>query len=434
MKFLVNNTNKLNGVVNVPGNKSGTARGIIFSSLASGVSKVKNPLLNIDSYSIIDMFRALGAKIDISNDKEWVIEGTGGDLKVPECVLDAGNSGTGYYMVTAITSLLKGKAVISGDYQICYRPAGPLIDSLNSLGANCVSTRNNGLAPLYVEGGLKGGKTSMTGVNSQWLTPILVAGSMADGDSEIEITTEMSEKPYINMTMGMMKQAGVNIEHVDHKKYYVTGKQKYQPTTFTIPGDWGTSGYPMMATAITDSKVTFNNLYTGDYAGETAFIDILKRMGADVEVIDEGRGGITVTGGKELQGIEIDCSGTPDAVPVLSVLGCYAQGKTVLKNVGASRLKETDRTAIIKKELTKMGAKMEETEDSLTIYHSDLHGAFIDGHHDHRIVMATSVAALIADGPTIIDCAEFAGVSYPTFYEDLKTIGANIEKMEIIDL
>lgn len=433
MKYLVNNTRQLNGIVNVPGNKSGTARGIILGSLAEGVSRVKNPLLNIDSFSIIDMFRKLGAKIDTSNDKEWVIEGTGGDLEVPAGVLDAGNSGTGYYMVTAVTSLLKGKAVISGDYQICYRPAGPLVDALNNLGAKCISTRDNGLAPLFVEGGLTGGKTSMTGINSQWMTPILIAGSLAPQNSEIEITTPMSEKPYINMTMGMMEAAGVHVEHDDYQKYHVTGNQKYKATDFVIPGDWGTSGYPMMATAITDSKVTFNNLYTGDYAGETQFIDVLKRMGADVEVIDEGRGGITVTGGKELKGIEIDCSGTPDAVPVLAVLGCYAQGKTVLKNVGASRLKETDRTAIIKKELEKMGAKLEETEDTLTIYHSDLHGAFIDGHHDHRIVMATSVAALIADGPSIIDNAEYSAVSYPSFFEDMKAIGADIQKMEIVD-
>lgn len=432
MKFLVNNTKRLNGVVNVPGNKSGTARGIILGSLASGVSTVKNPLLNVDSFSIIDMFRKLGANIDTSNDSKWVIEGTGGELEVPNGVLDAGNSGTGYYMVVAVSSLLKGKAVISGDYQICYRPAGPLIEGLNNLGAKCISTRDNGLAPLFVEGGLTGGKSSMTGINSQWLTPLLIAGSLAPEDSEVEITTEMSEKPYINMTMGMMKEAGVHVEHDDYRKYYVTGNQRYQATDFVIPGDWGTSGYPMMATAITDSKVTFNNLYTGTYAGETQFIDILKRMGADVEVIDEGRGGITVTGGKELQGIEIDCSGTPDAVPILAVLGSYAQGKTVLKNIGASRLKETDRTSIIRKELEKMGGEFDETKDSLTIYHSELHGAFIDGHHDHRIVMATSIAALIADGPTIIDHAEYAAVSYPTFYEDLKAIGANIERLEVV--
>ncbi|MBI9105694.1 MAG: 3-phosphoshikimate 1-carboxyvinyltransferase [Spirochaetales bacterium] len=435
MKFLVNKTNTLSGDVRVPGNKSGTARSIILGSLASGTSRIHNPLLNIDSFSVIKMFRDMGVNIDTSNPELWSIEGSGGNLKIPAGVLDAENSGTGFYMVVAIASLINGCSVVTGDYQICYRPAGPQIDALNALGADIYSTRNSGLAPLVIRGVLKGGNAELPGINSQWLSPLLVACSQAENDTVIKITDEkMLEHPYINMTIGMLKQVGVIVEHSDdYLEFRVKGKQEMKATDFHIPADWGTSGYPMIASAITNSKVTFHNLNTEDYAGEKAYVDILKKMGAKVDIRNNGKDGITVEGTDKLQGIEIDCSGTPDAVPILAVLGCKAQGKTVLKNVDASRLKETDRTAIIRKELEKMGGRFEETRDSLTIYHSDLKGTFIDGHHDHRIVMATSIAALIADGPTIIDHAEFTGVSYPGFYETMKSLGANIERLEVVE-
>lgn len=185
----------------------------------------------------------------------------------------------------------------------------------------------------------------------------------------------------------------------------------------------------MIASAITrGSKVTFHGLDLHDFAGEKAFVQILRDMGAHIEVVDNGLGGITVEGGYPLQGIEIDCSGTPDAVPILAVLGCYAQGKTVLKNIGACRLKETDRAKSIKEELTKMGGVFEETENTLTIFHSKLIGADICGHHDHRIVMAATVASLIAEGKSMIEDAEYAAVSFPNFYELMTSLGADIDR------
>ncbi|PIE04334.1 MAG: hypothetical protein CSA76_04785 [Spirochaetales bacterium] len=144
MKFLINQSSKLSGNVHVPGNKSGTARSIILGSLASGTTRVHNPLLNIDSFSIIKMMRAMGVAIDTSRPDLWIIEGSGGKLQVPSSVLDAENSGTGFYMVVAVASLIDGCSIISGDYQICYRPAGPQIEALNALGADIFSSRNSG--------------------------------------------------------------------------------------------------------------------------------------------------------------------------------------------------------------------------------------------------------------------------------------------------
>lgn len=429
MKYIVKRSN-LMGTTRIPGNKSASARAIVLGGLAEGVSRVRNPLPGIDSFSILGMMQALGAKIDTTKHDEWVFEGVANEPRVPGCVLDAGNSGTGFYLLVAVSSLIEGCSVVSGDYQICRRPAQPLIDALNDLGAHVFSTRNSGTAPLVVRGPLKGGKTKLPGVNSQWLSPLLIAGALCpDGITVME--DNLMERPYVDMTIGWMRLAGGTAMHREYEEFTVPGAQRYRGFITEIPADWGSSGYPMIGAAITDSKVTFTGMDPNDYAGEKRYPHILKEMGANVTFEDEGRT-VTVEGGRELRGIEIDCSNTPDAVPILAVLGCKAKGKTVLKNVEASRLKETDRTKSIKEELTKMGGRFEETPDSLTIYHSELRGAHIDGRHDHRIVMAASIAGLIAEGESIIDDAEFVGVSFPNFYEVCRSLGANIERMEII--
>lgn len=426
MEYIVQ-PSSLSGTAVIPGNKSGTARGIVFGALAEGTSILHNPLTNLDSYSIVKMMRALGAEIDTRDDKKWVIKGTAGKLQVPSCVLDAENSGTGFYFALAVASLLDGCTVLTGDYQICYRPAQPMIDAINSMGGQAFSTRNSGTAPIVVRGPIKGGEFSMPGVNSQWMTPFLCACALAEKDTLIH-ESNLLEHPYVDMTIGMLKIAGIEIENRNYDEFFIKGNQKFKAFEYTLPGDWGSSGYPMIATAITKgSKVTFHGLDVNDFAGEKAFIDIIKNMGGKVEVIDGGKGGITVEGTSDMEGIEIDCSGTPDAVPILAVLGCHAKGKTVLKNIGACRLKETDRAKSIMQELSKMGGKFEETEDSLTIFHSNLHGAEIDGHHDHRIVMATTVAALNAQGSSTISNAEYSAVSFPNFYELMKSINADIK-------
>lgn len=431
MLFLVKKSG-LKGSIDIPGNKSGTARSIVFGALADGVSRIRNPLPNIDSFSIIKMFKAMGAEIDTSDPKEWVIHGVGGKLKQPAQVLDAENSGTGFYFALACASLIEGWTALTGDYQICYRPAQPMIDAINAMGGQAFSTRNSGTAPIVVKGRIRGGELSMPGVNSQWMTPFLAACALAEGNTVIH-EKNLLERPYVDMTIGMLKLAGVKVENLDYDEFRISGGQSFKAFDYTLPADWGSSGYPLVAAAITEgSKVLFKGLDDRDFAGEKAYVDILKTMGANIRVVDGGRGGITVEGGAELRGIEIDCSGTPDAVPALAVLGCRAKGKTVLYNIGACRLKETDRAKSIMAELTKMGARLEETSDTLTIHYSDLKGTFIDGRHDHRIVMATSVAAMAAEGPSVITDAEFAGVSFPNYYESMKALGASIDRLQAV--
>lgn len=429
MMYLIEPTKSLQGSVKIPGSKSGTARGIVLGTLAAGTTRIYNPMPGIDSYSIINCCRTLGAKIDCASDSEWIIEGIGMDLKAPSAVLDVGNSGTGYYIITTVASMIHGKSIITGDYQICYRPIAPLLKAIRELGGKATSTRDNELAPLMIEGPIKGGHTvQFPGVNVQWLIGLLICCPSLQGDTRI-VVDNLGERPYASLTLDWLNSAGITITNNNFEEFIIPGGQMYKPFTKTVPSDWCGATYPMVAAAITDSKITIQNMDINDHQGEKVFVDIIRDMGGKVEVLNNGHDGVVIEGGSTLQGIEIDCKNMPDAIPALAVLGSKAQGKTVLKNIQACRLKETDRAKSIREELTKMGGKFDETEDSLTIYHSDLKGTRLNGHHDHRIVMACSCAALAAEGSTLIDSAEFVGVSFPRFYEEMTGIGANIKRL-----
>lgn len=427
MKFRVTPGN-LKGTARIPASKSNTTRAVAIATMAEGTSVIENPLPSRDCLSTCEVCRGFGAQIENLPDR-WIVKGVGCP-QLPSNVLDVGNSGTTLYIVTAMAALIpEGYTVITGDYQIRYRPAGPLLGSLVALGATAFSTRGNGCAPLVVRGRIRGGKTALPGVNSQWLTPLLFAAPLADGDTEVTVEN-LQERPYIAMTLGWLERQGIRFEMEGMRWFKVYGQQRYRPFHETIPGDWESACFPLVAAAITDSDVTVLGMDTRDYQGDKVIIDILQAMGANVEVRNHGLDGIRVRGGRELHGIEIDCRDIPDAPPILAVLGTQASGRTVLRNLGASRLKETDRSRVIARELRKMGARITEEPDALIIERSELHGAEIFGNHDHRIIMATAVAGLVAKGETVIDTAEYCAVSFPTFYEVMTGLGHPLEKVE----
>lgn len=431
MYYMIHPTDHLMGDVKIPGSKSGTARGILLGSIAKGTSRILNPMPGIDSYSIIDCCRALGATINCDSDDEWIIEGVGQDnLKIPAQVLDVGNSGSGYYLLTTLAATLRGKSIMTGDYQICYRPITPLLEAIRTMGGTAVSTRDNELAPLFLEGPIQGGhRVKMPGQNVQWSIGLLACCGMLDGDTTI-IIDNLGERPYAALTIDWLKAAGVEVINHDFREFIIPGNQVYKPFTKRAPCDWCGATYPMVTAAITSgSKIRLLDMDIHDFQGEKVFVDIINRMGGKVEVYNDGKDGVVVEGGYPLHGIEIDCKDMPDAIPALAVLGSCAQGKTVLKNIEACRMKETDRCKSIVEELSKMGGIFEETPGTLTIYGSRLHGAVLDGHHDHRIVMACSCAALAAEGSTLIDSAEYVGVSFPRFYEEMTGIGSHISRL-----
>jgi 3-phosphoshikimate 1-carboxyvinyltransferase len=431
MYYMIKPTQGLSGDVRIPGSKSGTARGLLLGTLAEGETHIINPMPGIDSYSIIDCCRALGAKIDCSSDDEWIIRGVGvKNLKSPAAVLNIGNSGTGYYLLTTLASIISGKTVITGDYQICYRPIAPLLKAIREIGGKAVSTRDNELAPLVIEGKIEGGHAiDFPGVNVQWLIGLLVCCPSLEKDTVIRVEN-LGERPYAALTIDWCKAAGIEIINKEYREFIIPGGQTYKPFTKLTPSDWCGATYPMVAAAITKgSKIKLQRMNVNDFQGERVFVDIIRRMGGSVEVLNDGMDGVIIEGGKTLQGVEIDCKDMPDAIPALAVLGTYAEGTTVLKNIEACRLKETDRCKSIVEELEKMGGRFEATHSTLTIHHAQLHGTTLNGHDDHRIVMASTCAALAAEGETLIDSAEMVGVSFPRFYEEMTGIGANITRL-----
>ena len=415
----------LRGDATIPGSKSNTTRAVVLATLAPGRSVIHNPVHSVDCYSTVEVCRTLGAKIEVGSDT-WIVDGVGPELDAPSDTLHVGNSGTTLYVITAVASHVRnGWAVVTGDYQIRRRPSGPLVRALNDLGAKSFLTRpNSGAAPIVCGGPVVGGSTSLPGVNSQWLTPLLMIGPLTEKGITVEVDN-LQERPYIDMTLRWLKRLNVEFTNDDWKLFRVPGGQKYEAFDGAIPSDWESACFPLVSAAITDSDITLHGLDMFDAQGDKDIIRILKEMGADVEVRDNGKGGIRVRGGRTLHGISIDCGDIPDAPPILSVLGTQAEGRTVLHNLHASRLKETDRPRSIYEELLKMGGKLYwETDDTLVIEKSELKGAQIDGRHDHRIVMATACAALVASGTTTISNAEYVKVSFPTFYEVMTSLGA----------
>ncbi len=415
----------LRGEATIPGSKSNTTRAVVLATLAPGRSIIHNPVHSVDCYSTVEVCRTLGARID-TGDAAWVVEGVGPNLEAPSNVLNVGNSGTTLYIITAVASHVRnGWAIVTGDYQIRRRPSGQLVRALNDLGARSFLTRSGSeAAPIVCGGPVVGGITSLPGVNSQWLTPLLMIGPLTEKGITVEVDN-LQEKPYIDMTLRWLARVGVEFTNNDWRLFHVPGGQSWQAFQGTVPSDWESACFPLVAAAITDSDITLYGLDMFDAQGDRDIVRILREMGADVEVKEDGRGGVRVRGGRSLHGIEVDCGDIPDAPPILAVLGTQAEGRTVLYNLHASRLKETDRPRSIYEELLKMGGRLHwESDDRLVIETSDLTGTQISGRHDHRIVMATACAALVASGTTTISNAEYAKVSFPTFFEVMTSLGA----------
>ncbi|HEX15876.1 MAG TPA: 3-phosphoshikimate 1-carboxyvinyltransferase [Deltaproteobacteria bacterium] len=424
MLFFVEPSN-LKGEVTIPGSKSNTTRAVVIATLAKGESVIENPLPSADCLSTVQVYQGFGAEVLEMAEDRWVIRGVGGRLRVPEDVLNTGNSGTTTYIAIGTAALIDGYTVITGDHQIRRRPAGPLLKAVQDLGGWAISTRGDGSAPVVIRGVIQGGSTRLPGINSQWLTPLLINAPLAPRDTEI-VVDDLQERPYIDMTMGWLTRRGIEFQHEGYERFVIKGGQEYRAFRERIPADWESACFVMVAAAITDSEVTLYGLDTRDHQGDKVIVEILRAAGAEVEVRGYGEGGIRVKGGRPLTGMEIDCRDIPDAPPILAVLGTQAEGETVLYNLGASTLKETNRPKSIAQELKKMGADIRYEGDRLIVRRSRLRGAVIDGHTDHRIVMATAVAGLVAEGVTVVTDAQYCRISFPNFYEVFRSLGARI--------
>ena len=418
----------LTGEVWIPGSKSHMIRALYFGALGKGRSIIRNPVRSKDSLSAAGVIKAMGVPLDMERDDYWTVDG--GELHVPEDVINVGNSGTSMYSGSALLASLDGRTVVTGDEQIRHRPMQPVLNGLMLLGAEAFSIRDNGSAPFMIKGPLKGGKGYVDGIVSQYVSSIILAATLARNDCNI-IVDKANEIAYIEMTLMWMDALGVSVEASDDfNQYRVKSGQSYSNFDRAVPADFSSASFMLIGAAITESNVTLMGLDTNDVQGDKVLIEVLLDMGADIFVREHGAEGIRINGGSPLKGCVVNCSLTPDSIPILAVLGCFAEGETRLLNIESSRIKETDRPLLMVKELSKMGADIELTDKELIIRNSKLKGCEVESYGDHRIAMALCIAGLIAEGETVVDRVESASISYPGFDESMVSLGADIEFFE----
>ncbi len=413
---------EIKGTVSAPPSKSYTHRAIAIASLSKKAT-IYNPLLSEDTKATIRASEAFGAGIESKKDS-LIIKGFDGKPSVPDNIIDVANSGTTLRIMTAVASLVNGATVLTGDASIRTRPNTPLLNALNDLGAEAFSTRGNGMAPLVVRGKMRGGRVYIDGsISSQFISALLIACPFAQNRTAIMIKGELKSRPYVNITIDMLRDAGAKIEADERvNSFTLPPEQEYNLKSYNVPGDFSSASY-LMAAGVLCGEVTIKNLFPSEQ-GDSALIELLEKMGAQISW-DKKKGEVRVSKGK-LKGINVDVGTTPDLVPTLAVLGAAAEGTTIIENAEHVRYKETDRLHAMTVELKKMGVDITEEKDRLIIKGGNMKGAQVHGWDDHRIVMALAVAGMVA-GDTTIDSIESVSISYPGFFEDLKNIGAVVD-------
>jgi len=417
----------LKGEIQIPSSKSHTLRAILFASLAEGKSIIYCYLPSSDTFSMIKACRLMGAIIDVFDDR-LEIEGIAGNISSFEDVIDSGNSGIVFRFFTAIGALTKHPVVITGDHSIRHsRPIQPLLQALSQLAVSTKTMRGDDGAPVIVEGPIKSGKASLDGSDSQPVSALIIASAFAEGPIEITVKNP-GEKPWILLTLDWLDRLNIPYKRIDFHHYQLFGNAHYKGFEYVVPGDFSSAAFPIVAALVTQSELEIKNIDIHDIQGDKALIDVLQKMGANIE-IDEKKKALNIKKGKRLSGISVDINDFVDALPILAVTACFAEGNTLIYNGAIAKQKECNRIDAISKELQKMGANIHETADGLLIKNGPLKGAIVHSHHDHRIAMSLSVAALGAIGETVVSDIDCVNKTFPSFVSDFQKLGAVVDEV-----
>jgi 3-phosphoshikimate 1-carboxyvinyltransferase len=422
MDVTVENSQHFEGVVSAPPSKAYTHRMLIAASLSNGISKIFNPLISDDTLATLRAVNALGVETELQK-KCWTIHGQG-SINTPIHPIDCKESGSTIRFMIPVAALAPGPSTFLFGTSFKKRPMSPLLESLQDLGVDS-AVKENGSSVLVCGGGIRGGKTSIRGdISSQFISGLLFACPMAKEDTEISVTNQLESKGYVEMTLEVIVKHGLegNI-NPDLSRLWIPSNQNYCPCDHVVPGDFSSAAFLLASAAITCSKVRVKNLNYQTTQGDREILSILSDIGAKVNVGDD----FVDLKGRNLSAFDLDAKDIPDLVPICAVLACYAEGRSEIYNAKRLRYKESDRLDSIFTELKKMGADITINEDGLTIMgSSELHGATINTHNDHRIAMALVVAALGAKGKTKIQNVECINKSYPQFFGDMRILGVNV--------
>lgn len=412
---------KITGEVNCPSNKSYTHRGIFLASLAGNNSKVDNVLFSADTKATIEACKKFGAIIEVKESSIIVKESINLASKVSE--INTENSGTTIRIAIGIASLFSKEITLTGDESLQKRPMQPLLDALSSIGAKCSST--DGKPPVKIQGSVLGGQITIPGnLSSQFISSLLITAPLTKNGINLTIEGDLVSKPYLDATIATMRKFGVSVQTlIPYKKYNIT-PQIYKNTTFNVPIDFSSLALLLSFTVLNGEDIVIKGSMGNLPQGDEAFIDFLEQLGVSV-IIDNNE--IKIKSPEKLKGGRFDLRNSPDLLPPLAILSLITSKPIEIVNVKHARLKETDRIAIIARELPKIGIIVEEKEDGLILKSSgNLTGAKLNSENDHRLFMAFCIAGTFI-GNCVVTDSKSVEVSYPNFIEEMNRLGAKIE-------
>ena len=409
---------KLSGKIIIPSSKSQTIRALLISVFSRGVSYIKHPLISDDTESCINAVKAMGADVSILENGNITVDATYAFSDMDELSIDAGNSGTTEYLSLPMLSSLGIQVNIDGDEMLRKRPLKPLLDALESLGAETESTE--GFPPASIRGPLDGGECTIECKTSQYLSGLLLGAPLAIGDSHIKCSV-LFEKPYVKMTLKWLDDQGIKYRISDDlEEVWVKGGQSYKPLDTYIEGDFSSASFFFVAAAIHGTEVTVEGLDKNSTQGDKEILNILEKMGCSIKWNGMA---VTVKGPEKLKGGVFDLNAIPDTLPALSVAAAFAEGDTILGNVEQARIKETDRIKVMRENLNELGVEAEERRDALIIHgNGSVKGGKAKGYGDHRVIMALAILGTRTEEKTEIDDVSAASVTFPTFFDLLEKL------------
>jgi len=432
-------THPLNATIRVPGSKSLTNRALLIASLANGTTHLTNALFSDDSRYFARALQILGfdVQLDESN-HEMTVTGLGGKIPAKKAELFIGNAGTAARFLSAFLTLGNGEYILDGEPRMRERPIGDLVEALTQLGAKLSPLSLRSIPdgdreraegegevricpPIkIVANGLPGGKTSIAGdISSQFLSALLMVAPYANSSIEITLTTDLNSKPYVDMTIAVMKNFGVEIERQGYDRFTVHPSSYLPITNYPIESDASAASYFFAAPAVCGGTVKVENISRKSVQGDIKFLDVLQQMGCTVEETDDC---LRVTGHSHLHGIDVDMRDIPDTAQTLAAIAPFADSPTRIRGIASARVKETDRVHATCTELTRLGVRVEEHEDGMTIHPvGKMRPAIIQTYNDHRMAMAFSLIGLRFDGVTI-ENPSCVSKTFPNFFEVLETL------------
>ncbi|MBI4762624.1 MAG: 3-phosphoshikimate 1-carboxyvinyltransferase [Chloroflexota bacterium] len=440
----------LNATVRVPGSKSLTNRALLIAALANGQTRLTNALFSDDSRYFANALRALGFDVHMDEtNSTMTVTGLGGKIPAQRAELFIGNAGTAARFLTAFLTLAHGEYLLDGDARMRERPIGDLVEALEQLGASVTTMddRRQTVLPSVVHGlrseicpplkilanGLPGGKARLAGdISSQFLSALLMVAPYAQTPVEIELTTDLNSQPYVDMTLAVMRDFGVEVQRNGYRSFtipltaYRLPLTNYQPAlsavegspppTYPIESDATAASYFFAAPAICGGRVKVENISRRSKQGDIAFLDVLTQMGCTVQETDNC---LLITGHSQLRGIDVDMRDIPDTAQTLAAIAPFADSPTRIRGIASARLKETDRIHATCTELTRLGVRVEEHPDGMTIYPCQtFKPASIQTYNDHRMAMAFSLIGLRVEG-IVIENPSCVSKTFPNFFEIL---------------